>query len=194
MVYFQVPRQRVGSEITVSLLVKKANGFILCSGRKTMRVTEGCQFSVAMRDVPEEMVFVEGNGSIPDLYVCPHEVTQWEYERYCFYGADRPSDAYGVGPNFPVYYVSFFDAIVYCNKRSMAEGFTPCYSIGGSTNPVDWGTVPTSYSTTWNNAECDNSADGYRLPTLNEWDYAWRGGLANDSHYYPGSNTKNDVA
>ncbi len=194
MVYFQIPRQRVGSEITVSLVVKKANGRILCSGKKTMRVTEGCQFSVAMRDVPEEMVFVEGNGSIPDLYVCPHEVTQWEYERYCSYGADRPSDAYGVGPNFPVYYVSFFDAIVYCNKRSMAEGLTPCYKIGGSTNPADWGPVPTSSYSTWCDAECDSSADGYRLPTYQEWLYARKGGLANDSHYYPGSNICGDVA
>lgn len=104
MVYFQIPRQRVGSEITVSLIVKKANGRILCSGKKTMRVSAGCQFSVAMKSgIPEDFVFVAGNGTVGDLYVCIHELTQGEYEKYCSYGADSPSDAYGVGPNFPVY-------------------------------------------------------------------------------------------
>ncbi|MBQ7167696.1 MAG: BspA family leucine-rich repeat surface protein [Treponema sp.] len=47
-VYFQIPRQRVGSRITVSIAVKQADGSIVRSGSKTMLVTEGCQFSVTL--------------------------------------------------------------------------------------------------------------------------------------------------
>lgn len=47
-VYFQIPRQRVGSRITVSIAVKRADGSIVRSGSKTMLVTEGCQFSVTL--------------------------------------------------------------------------------------------------------------------------------------------------
>ena len=73
-----------------------------------------------------------------------YEVTQAEYEKYCSYtGTDSPSSSYGDGDNYPAYYVSWYDALVYCNKRSMAEGLTPCYSISDSTDPEDWGAVPT---------------------------------------------------
>jgi len=42
--------------------------------------------------------------------------------------------------NNPVNRVSWYDAIVYCNKLSMEENLTPCYIIDESTDPEDWGT------------------------------------------------------
>lgn len=122
---------------------------------------------------PESEVFVSGRQiTIPDMYVSDHEVTRGEYKEVV--GSD-PSTASAYDKdgneltgddvlNNPVNYVSWYDALVYCNKLSKKEGLTPCYTISGSTDPNKWGTVPTAYgddTSTWNAAVCDFDADGY---------------------------------
>ena len=82
---------------------------------------------------------------IPNFYICDHEVTQAEY--LAIMGLTQESilsEVYGLGDNYPAYNMSWFEMIVYCNKRSIAEGLTPCYMINNSTNPVSWGEIPTS--------------------------------------------------
>lgn len=86
----------------------------------------------------------------------------------------------------PVTSISWYDALIYCNKRSILEGLSPCYSLNGSTTPAAWGDVPEYSNTVWDNVILNSSAGGYRLPTEAEWESAACGGLHTKNKAYAG--------
>ena len=85
------------------------------------------------------------------------------------------------GDNLPVNSVSWYDAIVFCNKLCITLGLTPAYSVNGSTNPDDWGySMHSGASITAGIVEWNKDSDGFRLPTEEEWIYAAKGGRDGD--------------
>ena len=100
------------------------------------------------------------NVTIGDFYMAKTEVSQEDYQAVM---GNNPSVT--KGDKLPVTNITWYDAVQYCNSLSMNEGLTPCYSVSGTT-------------VTWNRA-----ANGYRLPTEAEWEYAARAGTTTPFHF-----------
>lgn len=107
--------------------------------------------------------------TVSDFYVDPYEVTQKDYRAVMGKNPSRHK-----GDNKPVENVSWYDAVRYCNKLSRKNNLKPAYKISGKT--VTW----------------DRSANGYRLLTEAEWEYAARAGKK--GIFYTGSQISSDEA
>jgi formylglycine-generating enzyme required for sulfatase activity len=138
-----------------------------------------------------EMVFVQGGDfkmhkysgiedvpipisvRLSDFYISKYEITQRIYKSVI---GKNPADQYGVNYENPVYNITIFEAAKFCNELSRREGLDMCYNI------------------TRIKVDCNFNANGYRLPTEAEWEFAAKGGNTSQSYKYSGSNNAGDVA
>lgn len=132
----------------------------------------------AKRDLPN-MIFIQGGTfqmgdqfgygyedelpvhsvTLNDFYLSEHQVTFEEYAEYCnSEGISLPDDKNWEKNNRPVINVSWEDAVNYCNWKSEQSRLQKVYTVFDSNVKVNW------------------NANGYRLPTEAEWEYAARSG------------------
>ncbi|MCB5271342.1 MAG: SUMF1/EgtB/PvdO family nonheme iron enzyme [Candidatus Cloacimonetes bacterium] len=102
--------------------------------------------------------------------ISPLEITQ---EQWNMVYPTNPS--LYIGANLPVENVSFYDAVEYCNAKSLKDGLSPAYDYHGT------------------DIVCDFDADGYRLPTEAEWELAAKAGIGKNFQLYSGSDNPDEV-
>jgi formylglycine-generating enzyme required for sulfatase activity len=122
--------------------------------------------------------------TVKSFYMSKYEVTQKEWYEVMGTTLHQQRDMgasswllFGEGDNYPMYYVNWYEAVDYCNRRSLKEGLTPVYRGSGDDITYDW------------------NANGYRLQTDAEWQFAARGGIKDYlTTTYSGSNYADAVA
>ena len=149
--------------------------------------TDGMYSNVGFRIVRSnygslDMVKIPGK----DYSIGKTEVTQKLYESIM---GENPSEF--KGKDNPVENVSFFDAIYFCNKLSMMYGFECAYALDNEIDINEWNYTPNKGEKPYYKAfQCNEDANGFRLPTPEEWRYAEKGG---QDFKYAGSDNINEV-
>ena len=128
-----------------------------------------------------------GAQAVHTFHLAKTEVTWAQFQEVRTWAAANGYDignvGAGTGPNRPVTNVNWYQALKWCNAWSEKEGLTPVYKTDGAVYRCG-DVVPT----------VDATANGYRLPSEKEWEFAARGGVQTNGYKFSGSNDIGEVA
>ena len=137
--------------------------------------------SFGMMSCKKDEVAIPGK----NILMMTTEVTQKMYQDVM---GENPSEF--KGENNPVEMVSWYDAIYFCNKLSATRGYEPVYAVDENTDVSKWGYTPHNGKSIQGKIAQNLSANGFRLPTWDEWAYAAKGGK---EYRYAGSDNLDEV-
>ncbi len=184
--------QRVVSEDADRIIIEATapsgtNGFFKIATTAVVSMVR-----VAGGILPQSSLFADYG--VADFLIADTEVTWAEWQEVRTWavanGYDLADVGQGSGPNHPVRNVSWYDVLKWCNAKSEKEGLTPAY-FGRASHPMAWSPI---YRTGRTIPQVNPSANGYRLPTDKEWEWAALGGLLSKGFTFSGSNTPDAVA
>ncbi len=139
-----------------------------------------------------------------DFFMLDHEITQKEFSDVMGVTQEDliPNEASDedianlvIDENAPAFYINWYAAIAYCNKRSAMEGLECVYTVSSISDwkNFDFSNIPTENNASWNSLVADTSKNGYRLPTEAEWEYAALGDFK-DNDNWDGYDDRNNPA